>query len=102
MLSIHQHILRDKRVIDYAQTVTADHTDVIGEGVTETTKLTRSKAKLYGQPPLLSALETTRPKSVICCCLLHRVMLNLSRTPLCCVSGYPETNVSLLLFFKLT
>lgn len=50
-------------MIDYAQNVAADPAETSSETITET-KLTRSKAKLLGQQPLLSALETTRPKSV--------------------------------------
>ena len=62
-ISFLQHILRDKRVIDYAQDI-ADSVPLPETKVTEATKMTRSKAKLFGQQPLLTALETTKPKSV--------------------------------------
>uniref|UniRef100_A0A7M5WTZ7 Uncharacterized protein n=1 Tax=Clytia hemisphaerica TaxID=252671 RepID=A0A7M5WTZ7_9CNID len=62
--SILHHILRDKRVIDYAQDI-ADSVPLPETKVTEATKMTRSKAKLFGQQPLLTALETTKPKSIL-------------------------------------
>ncbi|XP_012563928.2 GON-4-like protein isoform X2 [Hydra vulgaris] len=56
--SILRHVLSDKRVLEYAQNAAGNScNDIISKA-----KLTRSKAKLIGQPPLgLPSMETTKP-----------------------------------------
>ncbi|XP_065662276.1 GON-4-like protein isoform X3 [Hydra vulgaris] len=56
--SILRHVLSDKRVLEYAQNAAGNNcNDIISKA-----KLTRSKAKLIGQPPLgLPSMEATKP-----------------------------------------
>lgn len=63
LIIILQHILSDKRVIDYAQHAAQE--DSAPENILQGTKITRSKAKMMGQESVLPIPIKSNPKQSV-------------------------------------